>query len=45
MQHYTGLCERYSLVATDVGSLEELGHVCGDPAQDSQRMLEIRKSG
>lgn len=41
--HYDDLCGRYGLVAGDIGSLEELGHVCGDPAQDRQRMIEIRK--
>lgn len=42
-RHYEELCERHGLDVRDIGSLEELGHLCGDPAQDGQRMLEIRR--
>jgi SAM-dependent methyltransferase len=39
---YSALCAQRNLRVTDIGSLEEIGHVSGDEAQDQQRMLEIR---
>jgi len=40
---YEKLGATYGLAVKDIGSLEQLGHVCGDEAQDQQRMLDIRK--
>ena len=43
-RQYEQLCESHGLAVKDIGSLEQLGHVCGDESQDRQRMLEIRKN-
>jgi SAM-dependent methyltransferase len=43
LDRYTALCKKNRLTLADAGSLKELGHVSGDDAQDSQRMLEIRR--
>ena len=42
LEFYQELCRRHSLSAQDTGSLESLGHVSGDEAQDQQRMLAIK---
>ena len=35
--------ENFSLVVTDIGSIRELGHRSGDPHQDRQRMLQMKR--
>jgi SAM-dependent methyltransferase len=44
MEFYESLCARHGLAAKDIGEVSELGHVTGDPTQDTLRMLEIRKA-
>jgi len=44
-EFYTSAAERHGLQATDVGTLQSLGHVSGSRGQDLQMMLEfVRKS-
>ena len=42
LEFYQELCRRHGMSAQDTGSLETLGHISGDAAQDSQRMLAIK---
>ncbi len=41
LEFYRETCARYGLAVSDIGPLEKHGHISGDEAQDSQRMLKV----
>jgi len=38
---YQKICDKYGLSVSDIGSLEEVGHISNIDSQDNQRMLKI----